>query len=124
MRFTYKDYRADPSHAFKTMTLAATECMRRFLLHVLPLGFHRIRYYGFLGARHRAEKLTRCRQLLDATARRAVLVDTVNPGGDPVRLDGRAPLSTRRCPACGQGQLIVIDRLPPTRRLPIGADTS
>ena len=124
VHFTDKDYRADPTHAIKTMTLAATECMRRFLLHVLPLGFRRIRDDGFLGPRHRAEKLTRCRQLLDATARRAVLVDTVNPGGDPVRLDGRAPLSTRRCPACGQGQLIVIDRLPPTRRLPIGADTS
>src|SRR2546426_517765 len=67
VRFTYKDYRADPPDASKTMTLAATEFIRRFLLHVLPRGFHRIRYYGFLGARHRREKLTRCRQLLGST---------------------------------------------------------
>ena len=106
------------------MTLTATEFIRRFLLHVLPLGFHRIRYYGFLAPRHRAEKLTRCRQLLEATAGRPVPVDTVNPAGDPVRIDGRAPISTRRCPACGQGHLIVIDRLPPTRGISIGADTS
>jgi hypothetical protein len=64
VRFTYKDYRAAPPQSLKTMTLAATEFIRRFLLHVLPLGFHRIRYYGFLGPRHWAQKLTRCRQLL------------------------------------------------------------
>ena len=46
------------------MTLPATEFIRRFLLHVLPAGFHRIRYYGLLGNRHRKEKLARCRQLL------------------------------------------------------------
>jgi hypothetical protein len=65
VRFTDKDYRADASP--KTMTLAASEFIRRFLLHVLPAGFHRIRYYGFLGARHRREKLARCRQLLGAS---------------------------------------------------------
>ena len=64
VRFTYKDYRADPPQSPKTMTLAASEFIRRFLLHVLPAGFHRIRYYGFLGARHRREKLARCRQTL------------------------------------------------------------
>ena len=53
VRFTYKDYRADPPQSPKTMTLTAGEFIRRFLLHVLPAGFHRIRYYGFLGARHR-----------------------------------------------------------------------
>ena len=124
VRFTYKDYRADPAHAIKTMTLAATEFIRRFLLHVLPIGFHRIRYYGFLGPRHRAEKLTRCRQLLEATAGRPVTVDTLNRAGDPVRIDGQPRISARRCPACGQGQLIVIDRLPPTRGISIAADTS
>jgi hypothetical protein len=63
----YKDYRADPSQAAKTMTLAAGEFIRRFLLHVLPTGFHRIRYYGFLGARHRRDKLARCRQLVGSS---------------------------------------------------------
>ena len=46
------------------MTLAATEFIRRMLLHVLPPGFHRIRYYGFLANRNRQQKLTECRQAL------------------------------------------------------------
>lgn len=64
MGFRYKDYRAERPDTQKTMTLAASEFIRRFLLHVLPRGFHRIRYYGLLGHRHRTEKLDRCRQLL------------------------------------------------------------
>src|SRR5208282_6658925 len=48
----------------KTMTLSADEFIRRFLLHVLPNGFQRIRYYGFLGNRHRQQKLDQCRRLL------------------------------------------------------------
>jgi hypothetical protein len=59
--FRYKDYRADNERAQKTMTLPALEFIRRFLLHVLPLGFHRIRYYGFLGARVRQARLDQCR---------------------------------------------------------------
>ena len=62
VRFRWKDYRDDSQQ--KTMTLAADEFIRRFLLHVLPEGFQRIRYYGFLGNRYRHEKLARCRQLL------------------------------------------------------------
>jgi Putative transposase/Transposase zinc-binding domain len=61
--FRYKDYRHDSQQ--KTMTLDAEEFIRRFLLHVLPDGFQRIRYYGFLGNRYREEKLARCRELLD-----------------------------------------------------------
>jgi hypothetical protein len=49
VRFTYRDYRDDSPHALKTMTLAADEFIRRFLLHVLTAEFHRIRYYGFWG---------------------------------------------------------------------------
>ena len=60
--FTWKDYR--DHNRQKVMTVAADEFIRRFLLHVLPEGFHRIRYYGFLGNRHRAQKLARCRELL------------------------------------------------------------
>ena len=59
VKFNWKDYRNNNQQ--KTMTLSADEFIRRFLLHVLPSGFHRIRYYGFLGNRHRKE---RCRQLL------------------------------------------------------------
>ena len=62
VRFRWKDYRDDNRQ--KTMTLEAGEFIRRFLIHVLPDGFHRIRYYGFLGNCHRAQKLARCRELL------------------------------------------------------------
>jgi Putative transposase len=64
--FRYKDYRHDAQQ--KTMTLQAEEFIRRFLLHVLPEGFQRIRYYGFLANRYRAQKLARCRDLLGMPA--------------------------------------------------------
>ena len=60
--FEWKDYR--DGGQVKTMTLSADEFIRRFLLHVLPDGFQRIRYYGFLGNRYRQEKLDQCRRLL------------------------------------------------------------
>src|ERR1700686_3050053 len=61
IRFRWKDYR--DGNRQKTMTLEPGEFIRRFLIHVLPDGFHRIRYYGFLGNCHRARKLERCREL-------------------------------------------------------------
>jgi hypothetical protein len=60
--FRWKDYRHESRQ--KVMRLDEHEFIRRFLLHVLPGGFQRIRHYGFLANRHRAAKLTRCRQLL------------------------------------------------------------
>ena len=62
VRFRYKDYR--DGNRQKTMTLDGQEFIRRFLIHVLPAGFHRIRYFGFLSNSHRARKLERCRELL------------------------------------------------------------
>ena len=59
--FRWKDYRDDNRQ--KTMTLPGEEFIRRFLIHVLPDGFHRIRYFGFLGNCHRARKLALCREL-------------------------------------------------------------
>ena len=64
VRFRWKDYRQDGKA--KVMTLAAGEFMRRFLLHVLPDGFHRIRHYGLFANGHRAERIKLCRQLLGA----------------------------------------------------------
>src|SRR6201987_1313039 len=61
VKFRYKDYRHEAQQ--KTMTLEAEEFIRRFLLHVLPEGFQRIRYYGFLANRYREPKLARCREL-------------------------------------------------------------
>ncbi len=116
VRFTYKDYRADPSQALKTMTLAASEFIRRLLLHVLPAGFHRIRYYGFLGPRHRRAKLARCRQLLGSP--------TSAPPPRPAtpapeyrdRVAALTGISLRLCPACHHGEMIIIERLFPTSR--------
>jgi hypothetical protein len=62
--FTWKDYRAKGRTRYKRMTLAADEFIRRFLLHVLPAGFHRIRHYGLFANGGRAENLARARQLL------------------------------------------------------------
>src|ERR1700709_918239 len=62
VRFQWKDYRRDAEQ--KTMTLSADEFIRRFLIHVLPSGFQRIRYYGLLGNRYRKDKLARCRELI------------------------------------------------------------
>ena len=66
VRFRYADYRRAGASRQRTMTLTATEFIRRMLLHVVPPGFHRIRYYGFLANRTRQQKLTECRRLLSA----------------------------------------------------------
>ena len=62
--FQWKDYRAKTKHRSRRMTLATHEFIRRFLLHTLPAGFRRIRYFGFLASRNRSQSLTACRRLL------------------------------------------------------------
>src|SRR5262249_46246099 len=116
VRFTYKDYRADPSPASKTMTLAASEFIRRFLVHVLPSGFHRIRYYGFLGARHRREKLARCRQLLGPPTPASPPCAATTAPDYRDRLEALTGVSPRVCPACRHGEMIIIERLVPVSR--------
>ena len=64
--FKWKDYRVEGRDRFKTMTLAAYEFIRRFLLHVLPSGFHRIRHYGLIAGAVRADNIERARQSLAA----------------------------------------------------------
>jgi Putative transposase len=116
VRFTYKDYRADPPQSPNTMTLAAGEFIRRFLLHILPTGFHRIRYYGFLGARHRRAKLARCRQLLGSpTSAPTPNAATAAPDYRD-RVDALTGISLRVCPACHHGEMIIIERLLPAAR--------
>ena len=66
--FKWKDYRAKGHDRAKVMTLAADEFIRRFLIHVLPAGFHRIRHYGLFASGTRAENIARARELLDAPA--------------------------------------------------------
>lgn len=130
VRFRWKDYRAESQ--VKTMTLAATDFIRRFLLHVLPSGFQRIRYYGLLGNRHRAEKLAQCRVLLGMTppATTSLARDTADYRD---RLEARTGVSLRTCPVCHEGQMVAIvvdpsalqsDARLLTRTAPIILDTS
>ncbi len=105
VRFRWKDYRN--GNCQKTMTLEAGEFIRRFLIHVLPNGFHRIRYYGFLGNCHRAQKLAQCRELLGMAPPEEVAVD--RPANDRDRYEALTGRSLRECPHCNTGMMVVID---------------
>ncbi len=114
VRFHWKDYRHHDRQ--KTMMLAADEFIRRFPLHVLPDGFHRIRHYGLLGNRFRQRKLALCRRLLG-------VLPPVLPPPTPSRdyrdvyeqLTGN---SLRACPVCHQGHMVRVETLPPAGRAP------
>jgi len=109
--FRYKDYRRDGDARHRTMTLSVDEFIRRFLVHVLPKGFHRIRHYGLLASGRRKANLAHARELLAAPA--------------PIKTQEPAASSDRRpsCPCCG-GRMLVIEsfggaaraRAPPPRR--------
>ena len=114
--FRWKDYRATGKTRHKTMTLATDEFIRRFLLHVLPGGFHRIRHYGLLANAARREHLARARELLH-------VAPTATESHPPV-----APVATVQptfvCPHCGAAMIIVeifargeTIRAPPTLRV-------
>jgi hypothetical protein len=74
--FRWKDYRAKGRTRHKTMTLAPDEFMRRFLLHVLPGGFHRIRHYGLLANAERGQNLAKARALLNALPPQPIIAET------------------------------------------------
>jgi hypothetical protein len=119
--FKYKDYRDHNQQ--KTMTLSAEEFIRRFLLHVLPHGFHRIRYFGFLGNRHRQEKLAQCRQLLGMAL--------PDPPSEPSavqdyrdRCETLTGTSLRQCPFCHRGHMIIVGEILAPQRPPAIKDTS
>jgi hypothetical protein len=110
--FRWKDYRHKARH--RTMTLTADEFIRRFLLHVLPDGFKRIRSYGWLANCHRAARLATCRQLLGVEP---PIAASPVPGEDYrdryLRLTGR---SLRDCPVCGKGHMVRIEGALPDDR--------
>ena len=109
VRFQWKDYR--DGGQVKTMTLPADEFIRRFLLHVLPDGFQRIRYYGFLGNRYRREKLAQCRRLLGMPAQaEQTQVPTKQDYRD--HFEELTGLSLHQCPHCQQGRMLVVETLP------------
>ena len=118
VRFRWKNY-ADRDRV-KVLALPAEEFLRRFLLHVLPDGFVRIRHFGLLAHRARAAKLARCRELL-----------AVRPPEPPATPESVAALMLRvtglditRCPVCRVGRLHVVGRLRP-EALPVAVvDTS
>jgi putative transposase/transposase-like zinc-binding protein len=115
--FRWKDYRIDGPDRYKVMTLQAAEFIRRFLIHVLPGGFHRIRHFGLLAKASRAENIARARELLSAPAQQ-------NQQADAEDLNLSYP-----CPCCG-GRMIIIETFEPgcsPRAYPVGSvriDTS
>jgi hypothetical protein len=120
--FRWKDYRVNGPGRWKTMKLHPHEFIRRFLLHVLPKGFHRIRHYGLFASANRAESI--------ATAR--TLLNVAPPAADPQEQPDVAPDSPRvlpcPCPRCG-ARMIVIEVFargcePSWRPTPIRIDTS
>ncbi len=94
--FRYKDYRRDDGQQQRPMTLSADEFIRRFLLHVLPRGFHRIRHYGLLASSGRKANLALARTLLAVTP-----PPDTEPLPEPD--DFRPP-----CPCCG-GHMVIIE---------------
>jgi Putative transposase/Transposase zinc-binding domain len=123
--FKYKDYRVEGPGRYKTMTLATHEFIRRFLMHVLPKGFHRIRHYGLFANSSRVENIARARELLGAAA--------LNSKTDGATPDNAEPSNAQedKCPCCG-GRMIVIEtfdrgsrpRYQPSSPITIRVDTS
>jgi hypothetical protein len=108
VRFQWKDYR--DGDQIKTMTLSADEFIRRFLMHVLPDGFQRIRYYGFLGNRYRKVKLDQCRRLLGMSTPPEPTNPTAKDYRD--RYEELTGDSLHECPQCKQGRMLVVEILP------------
>jgi len=101
--FRWKDYR--DNDRWKTMTVSAFEFMRRFLLHILPPGFVKVRYYGLYASRCRRAKLARCRELLGA----------VTP---PTPSETDPAPGIYRCPVCSGGRMLVTEIIQPATRPP------
>jgi hypothetical protein len=97
--FRWKDYRAEGGDRFKIMTLDTSEFIRRFLIHVLPGGLHRIRHYGLFASGTRAENTARARELLNVPTRQDGAVD---PDAD------QPPTLAHPCPCCG-GRMAIIE---------------
>jgi Putative transposase len=100
--FKWKDYRAKGCEHRKIMTLATNEFIRRFLIHVLPSGFHRIRHYGLFANGSRADNLRRLRDLINAP----VAVDA------QLHHDTEPHTLSHPCPCCG-GRMIIIETFEP-----------
>jgi len=100
--FKWKDYRIEGRERFKIMTLATDEFIRRFLIHVLPTGFHRIRHYGLFASYKRVENITRARDLLNVPAPQYEARDATGSEAD------KPQTLSHPCPCCG-GRMIIIE---------------
>ncbi len=94
--FRYKDYRIDGPARYKRMTLATHEFIRRFLIHVLPKGFHRIRHYGLFANANRADNIATARELLAMPPHL-----TPSPQKQPDVAPDTATCAAVPCPCCG-----------------------
>ena len=120
--FRWKDYRVNGPGRWKTMRLHPHEFIRRFLLHVLPKGFHRIRHYGLFANTNRAENIATARALFDVTP----------PAADPQQQPDGTPDAPRvlpcSCPRCGARMIVIEvfarDCEPRWRPTPSTIDTS
>jgi len=101
--FKWKDYRLEGPDRYKVMTLATHEFIRRFLMHVLPAGFHRIRYYGLLASGQRTENIARARKLL---APPIIPLDAIKAMG----ANAAEPEKPERSYPCCGGRMIIIER--------------
>jgi hypothetical protein len=106
--FHYKDYAR--SGRQRTMTLPAAEFIRRFLMHVLPDGFMRIRHYGLLANRYRQEKLQTCRRLLGCDELAAAKRGDESAASDDIA-EAAAIATAISCPVCGSGQVRIVETL-------------
>jgi hypothetical protein len=102
--FKFKDYRAKGRCRYGSMTLPVEEFMRRFLLHVLPRGFHRIRHYGLLANAARVENLARARELLAAKTSPLIAVPVLASDDGPQQ---EAAANNPTCPCCGAPMIII-----------------
>lgn len=104
--FMWKDYRRKGEKAGRTMTLSADDFLRRFLLHVLPDGFHRIRHYGLFANGHRVKKIKLCRELLGS----------LQADNDNIRKDQEATDDPKTCPCCGGSMMLIETFKRPSKR--------
>jgi hypothetical protein len=105
--FRYKDYKR--GHRLYTRTLKAVEFLRRLMLHVLPKGLHKVRYFGLMANRHRSQRLAQCRTLLGQAADATQAGEMAGP--DPIRSDEPEGVRVQPgdvCPVCRQGRMQLV----------------
>jgi hypothetical protein len=122
VKLKWRDYRDNNQQ--KTMPLATDELTRRFLLHVLPSGFHRIRYYGFLGNRHREQKVKHCRESRAMAPPSESSPAPAAPQDYRDRYERLTGRSLRECPVCHRGRMITLRVLLKVRSSPASKHSS